>query len=392
MIRKTTIVNCIFTVFLLYIISPWFFEKKLLFNELLCGIALFLLAYKKFRIGRDIIPLCMMLLMFWCGVHAVVSLARMDSIYYYFRNLVIAYSMLGFFLGYYLLPYLSQYINRVRTFLRQYIGIFLFIPLPRFLFERFGMATLFPALFKKANGRYVHALILLINIVYGITYDSLTSLILAVFYLLLFISPGYKFFKQVMLCGLTAFTILFIYLVPYLSLISKDFSFLSYNGILNVMRSNPILSIDGNSTWRLVLWKEVIVDNFPANIFGIGFGTPMLKYYPVEDYTKLASLPYVLGSHNSFVYLFGRLGIVFVLLIAPIYICIFREYFYFKRYYYSSNQVFIFWSFFAISMIALFNPTLESPIYAVGYWFLLGFLARAIYERKLSYRKAPLQN
>ena len=42
--------------------------------------------------------------------------------------------------------------------------------------------------------------------------------------------------------------------------------------------------------------------------------------------------------------------------------------------------------FFAITIISFFNPTLESPIFAGGYWLVLGFVARSIYNRK-----APLK-
>ena len=67
---------------------------------------------------------------------------------------------------------------------------------------------------------------------------------------------------------------------------------------------------------------------------------------------------------------------------AVINIHIFREYFYHKVYYYANNQILIFWSFFAATIIASFNPALESPIYAGAYWLLLGFIARAIYNRQ----------
>jgi hypothetical protein len=111
----------------------------------------------------------------------------------------------------------------------------------------------------------------------------------------------------------------------------------------------------------------------------------------VEDFTKIPTLPYVLGAHNSFVYLFGRLGILYVLIIANVYRCIFKEYFYYKRYYYSNNQIMLFWSFLAITGIALFNPTLESPIYASAYWLILGFTARAIHQRKFNSPKPPAE-
>src|SRR6202035_2377594 len=118
-------------------------------------------------------------------------------------------------------------------------------------------------------------------------------------------SPGYRFFMQVVSICFLVFALVFIYLQPNLSLIANRYSPYDQVGIFDVIHSHPLLSLDGNSTWRLVLWNQIIVDNFPGNLFGLGFGTPVLKYYPVEDYSKLQTLPYVLGSHNSFVYLFG---------------------------------------------------------------------------------------
>lgn len=383
MMRKSTIAYIIFTIAVLYIISPWTFEKRLLFNELLAATGFLLLMAKRFRIGNDPVSIAVALLIGWGCIHAVISLARMDSLYFYLRNTVILYSMMAFFIGFYLLKYLGGFIKKIRAVLRAFIGLFLFIPLPRTLFERFGVAMLFPALFKNAAAKWVGLLLIVMNIIYGITYSSFTSVLAAMFFILLFISPGYKFFVQVMFCVFVGFTALFIYLHPNLSLISYKFAFYTYNPIYNVMNSHPLLSIDGNSTWRLVLWNQLLVDDFPGNLFGLGFGTPVLKYYPVEDYSKLDTLPYVLGGHNSYVYLFARLGIIYLLITIYIYGVVFKEYFYHRKYYLANNQALIFWSFFTMSLIALFNPALESPIYASAYWMLLGFTARAIYNRKM---------
>ena len=185
-----------------------------------------------------------------------------------------------------------------------------------------------------------------------------------------------------MFCAFIVFVATFIYLHPNLNLIAENFAFHTDNPIYHVMRSNPLLNIDGNSTWRLVLWNQLLVDDFPANLFGLGFGTPALRYYPVEDYAKLHTLPYVLGGHNSYIYLFARLGLVYLFITLYIYGIVFKEYFYHKKYYFANNRVLIFWSFFTMSIIALFNPALESPIYASAYWLLLGFTARSIYDRK----------
>ncbi|MFL5741987.1 MAG: hypothetical protein ACJ75B_17315 [Flavisolibacter sp.] len=389
MIRKRHIAYMIFVVLVCYIISPWFFEKKLLFNELLSATGLFLFCYKRFKMGSDLISICILLLLAWGTVHLIVSLVRADSMYYYLRNTVIIYSVFTFFIGYYGYPYLSGFVRKFRTLLQVYIISFLFLPVSRFLFERFGMSTLFPSLFKKISNRWMLPALIFLNIIYAFTYASLTSSILACFYFFLLLVPGYRFFKQTCFLGFLVFACVFIYLIPNLSLIAVHYSYKNNSAIWQVIRSNPLLSIDGNSTWRLVLWKQVIIDKFPSNIFGMGFGTPLLRYFPIEDFTKVPSLPYIIGAHNSFVYLFGRLGIVYVILMIAIYRKVFKEYFYFKHYYYSSRGIFIFWSFFAITFIALFNPTLESPIFSGAYWFFLGLLARVIIKREQTIQSNP---
>jgi len=273
MIRKATIAYLIFFIAICYIITPWFFEKKLFFNELLSLSGFFILAYKRFRIGYDRISICITLLITWCCFHLAVSVFRQDSFYYYFRNSVIAYSIFSFYIGFYCLKYLEKFVAGIRNFLRYYVGIFLFIPLPLVFYERYGVSTLFPALFKNARYRLLPFMLIFMNLVYSYTYDSSTALMIACFLFLVFISTGYNFFKQSATIILLTVAILFIYLQPNLELIKNNFSPFNRIAIKEVMRSNPLLSIDGNSTWRLVLWNQIIVDNFPSNLFGLGFGT-----------------------------------------------------------------------------------------------------------------------
>lgn len=385
--RKKNISFLLFSIALLYILSPWFFEKKLLFNELLAFCGLCLLFYRRFRVSYDSITLSIVFLLLWSLVHMIFSFFRMDSIYFYLRNLVISYSMLTYFIGFYCLPYLPDFIKRIRRTLRWYISLFLIFPLPGLLFERFGTSMVFPSLFKKPLLPWVPWILIAINLLYGISYKSLTAWILAAFYFLLFISTGYRFFKQV-ICLLTIiFAITFILLLPNLGLIANRFSIYNELGVYDVINSSPLLSLDPNSTWRLILWKQVLVDHFPANLLGIGFGTPMFTFFPIEDPTKVGSLPYVLGAHNSYIYLFGRLGLPYLLLMISVYLQIFKEYFYYKADYYQNKNILIFWSFFAVSIISLFNPALESPIYAGAYWLLLGFTARAIVNRRYALKE-----
>jgi hypothetical protein len=388
MVQKYKIANFIFFLALLYIASPWVFEKKFYFNELLSATGILIFIYKRMPIVNTRIYLCVFFLIVWGMFHGIISLFRMDSLYYYLRNSVIVYSMFCFFLGFFSFKYLGDFVTRIRQFLRLYIGIFLFMPISQFLFERYGMATLFPTLIRKGKNKLILPFLIVINLVYSITYKSSTSFVLAFFLSLILISPGYKFFRQVIVLSSVMFFIFFVVMIPNLNLIKYNFSFYNEEAIRAVMASNEVLGLDPNNTWRLVLWNQFLIDLFPSNIFGIGFGTPAVYYYPVADFTKLDTLPYVLGAHNSFIYLFSRLGIIYLLLTLAVYTVVFKEYFYHKTYYKDTNEVLLFYSFFALTIISAFNPTLETPIFAAGYWMVLGFTARSIYNRQLLV-KAP---
>ncbi|MBX9782801.1 MAG: hypothetical protein K2X48_05820 [Chitinophagaceae bacterium] len=339
-----------------------------------------ILLYKRFRIGNDIVSFCIVALLLLGGLHAVVSFWRMDKLYYYLRNLVIVYSMFSFFAGYYLLKYLPAFIKKIKKILQVYIIFFLFAPVSQFFFERFGVATLFPAVLKK-NMHGSFPVLISLNIIYAITYSSSTAMLIACFYILVLLSPGYKFFVQLIAIGFVLFAGLFIYLMPNLNLINEGYTIYNQNPIYRVIESHPLLSIDGNSTWRLVLWNQVLAGHFPGNIAGIGFGTPLFDYFPVYEIEKFNTLPYVVGAHNSYIYLFGRMGIVYLFITIVMYNFIIREYFYYKSFYYHNGTILVFWSFFAISLIAFFNPVLESPIFSGSYWLVLGFLAKAIHNR-----------
>jgi hypothetical protein len=382
MAKKRDIVYFIFSIILFYIISPRVLEKMLLLNEWLVIAGIAVLAWNRFVIKRTAIVIYVALLILWCAFHAVISLFRMGDFYYYLRNLVIFYSIFTFFIGFYLYSYLNSFIAQVKKILKVYIPVLLIFP-NELLFDRFSMSTLFPVLLHGINRRWIHWTLVPFNLIYAVTYKSSTAFMIAVFLMLVFISPGYKFFKRIFLLAVALFTMFFIYMHSYISIIytfNKQDNYI----IDRVEQVHPLLAMDPNNTWRLILWDQILIDNFPDNLFGLGFGTPVLKYFPIEDYNKLASLPYVVGGHNSYIYLFGRLGIVFVILILLIYNEVFRDFFTYRKTYQLSGDYLIFCSFFAITIIALFNPVLETPIFAGTYWLSLGFVARAIHGRQAS--------
>jgi hypothetical protein len=371
----------ILTIALLYILAPYHFEKRLYFNEVLAFSGLILLAFKKFKIHRSTISVLVLVLICISTVHALISLFRADAVYYYLRNSVILYSMFTFFLGYYLYDYMVKFIRTNGLLVKAYVLVFLFFPVTNLMYDRFGVSVLFPAAVKGVSVKLILPLLVLLTMIYSINYESSSMVFLTLFYLVIYLCPGYTIFKTGVLIAFLGVAGLFVYLVPNLSIDPNLFSPHNTKAIWEVIHSHPILEIDPNTTWRLVIWKQLIVDLFPGNILGIGFGTPALKYFPIEDYSKLDTLPYVLGAHNSFVYLFSRLGIGFVVIILLLYRHIFMEYFYYKSYYKSNSTILIFFSFFAITIVALFNPVLETPIYASSYWLLLGFLTKVIDNR-----------
>jgi hypothetical protein len=367
--------------FLAYIASPWYFERELYFNELFSLIGLVIFFFKKFKLKKSPLNRLFLFLLVIATFHAITSVFRADQTYYYFRNLVIFYSMFAFFIGYYWFDYLVQYIAKFGRFLKTYLLVFLFYPFPE-IFERFGMSTLLPITVNGISRRMFLPVLMLLCIIYSFNYESLTVLILAFFFLFIYLVPGYSTFIFLISVGLIGFAALFIYLTPYLTINPRLYSHFDVKGIHRVMYSHPILSVDPNNTWRLVLWKQLLVDQFPSNILGIGFGTPALRYYPIGDYSKLKDLPYVLGAHNSFIYLAARLGLFTLLIFGLIYARIFKEYYHYRHYYYSNLHVLFFFSFFAMTMITLFNPVLESPIYACAYWIFLGILFKVIDIRR----------
>jgi hypothetical protein len=376
-LRKRYIAYIIFTMIFAYLANPWYLERAWYFNEIFSLVGLLIFFFKKFRIKKSPLNLLFLSFLFIAAAHAITSVFRADEAYYYFRNMVIFYSMFAFFIGYYWFEYLVRYIMKFRWFFTTYMLVLLVYPVT-LIFERFSTSTLLPITLTNISKKWYLPAMIGLCFLYSFSYESLTVFILALFFLFIFFIRSYSTFIVLVSLGLGAFAILFAYLVPNLTMNPSLYSFYDVKGIYGVMATHPILGIDPNNTWRLVLWKQLLVDQFPGNIAGIGFGTPALKYYPIVDYSKLKDLPYVIGAHNSFVYLAARLGLLSLLIFGSIYVRVFKEYYHYKHYYYSSSHILFFFSFFAVTIITLFNPVLESPIYATGYWIIFGLISKVI--------------
>lgn len=380
--RNKYIYFLLFTAALLYMTIPYFFEKYLFFNELLSFSGFCILVANRFRIGNDNISKIVLALILLGSFHAVISIFRMDTIYYYLRNSVILYSMFTFFIGYFGYKYFVPSIKKIRTTLRFYYTIFLLKPAENVFFDRFSISTSLPLLFKRYRGFYTVLLVSIFTVIHALDYKSATSFVAALFLLFLYLSPSYNFFRQVVISGFIIFTLFFIYFFPNFALIhTSDQPIHDWMAINQITSSHYLLGVDENSTWRLVLWYQYLADRFPGNLFGYGFGTPVVFHFPILDIDKLATLPYVIGAHNTFVTLFCRLGIFFLINIILLYTTVFKEYFYYRRYYEKTYDIFIFYSFFAFFILCFFNPALETPLHSGGYWLILGLLTGSIKKR-----------
>ncbi|MCS7004617.1 MAG: O-antigen ligase family protein [Cytophagales bacterium] len=289
--------------------------------------------------------------------------------------------MFTFFLGYSFHHKTTTILLSIRKFLFLLIVPFIFFPV-KFL-DRFSVALLFPLILISKNKKQNYLLLAIASLIYSFTYSSATLVIISLFFLSIIIFKDYKAFISFLILLTCVFVVTFIHLIPYLDISQYNYTYQnSEKSIHALMEGHFLLKIDGNTTWRLVLWKQIIVDLFPRNLLGLGFGTPLLKYFPIENYEKIPLLPYVLGAHNSFIYLFGRLGIPAIVLVFIIMKNILKDFFLYRKEYIQHSTEWIFLSFFIISIISLFNPTLESPIYASMFWFFLGLTVRTILSRK----------
>ncbi len=339
----------------------------------------------KFYYPQSTIYRCVLLFILVCSLYAAVSLVFKTSWYYYFRNLSIIYSVFAFFLGYHLYEQQFEFFNRARKKIYGYALVSFAIGAPG-LIDRNAYSYWF-ALLQK-NWKLLSVLLfILLFILYVLSYTSLTVIMILLFILgiRLFIQT-YLQFKVVLLFSILAFLTLAILAMPYLKLYSYDNHKL-FGNVEYVYSHHPWFWIDPNSSWRLIFWYRTVVENFPQNMVGIGIGTPLIPYLENVNTTGLPFndeyIAHVIGTHNTFVTMLARFGILSVLLLLVIYRTIFREFFLFKQYYaHHKNDMGLFLSFLTLTVVGLFNLVIESPTLAALYWISLGFVARAIQHRQ----------
>ena len=390
-VNTRQITYLVFIMLLMYVGSYEIFERLFFFNELLSMLGVFIfiryaikpggiLVMPKSTLYRLIFGLLML-----GFLHLLSSLFRMTTFYFYFRNSVIVYSMFTFFLGFYLFEFHQSVFNRLKKYLLGFYALALAFPQPYLLLQRYTGGVMLPFLFKKINFKTVF-LILLFNVIYAQVYGGITAIAAALLLVGIIAIKKFSHFKMLALLGIIIAISGFLYFAPALSKYKTPPYFL-YGNMYHVISENVLLAVDPNTTWRMVLWYNVLVDRFPENLIGVGMGTPLIHYeegaITTADGETDAYIAHVNGAHNTFFTLFTRLGFLFPVLLFFIYYIIFKEFYKYRSYYRESGyslQAFI--AFFGVSIVGLFNLVLESPLGAVLYWILLGMVAKTIFNRK----------
>jgi hypothetical protein len=386
-VKKATLILIVFT---LYGVNHYMFERHLFFNELLSMIGLFVfvrhyvkpglrLSFPQEAIYRSVLALLALFI-----VYAVVSLSLKTNWYYYFRNLSIVYTVFTFFIGYHLYPQQFIFFSRARKWLYGF-ALFSFATATPNLIDR--NAYMYWLTLIQKDWRIKGLMILtILSILYILAYTSLTVAVILILVIGVLVIPRYWMFIGLALVGLGVMVFLFSEAAPILKLYRHP-GYSLFGNVHFVYAHHPWFQLDHNSSWRMIFWYRTVVELFPQNLAGIGIGTPLLPYLPEVTTTDQVHtdeyMAHVTGTHNTFITVFVRFGILSVLLFAFIYHTVFKEFYQHRTYYTKTrNDLGLFMAFITISIIGLFNLVIETPTLSSVFWVSLGFVSRAIYMRK----------
>jgi hypothetical protein len=390
-VRKRLIIYFVFTLFILFGLSAPIFERIFYFNEILSLAGGTIFIFKTFKANNKLFfpnsltYKAVLFLLIWCIIQLFISITQFTSIYYYLRSSVIFYSIFSFFIGFYYYENFKLFLKKTRVFLKLYIISFLALPGSIFL-ERFTTALFMPLLVKSPNRIFSRVLVFILLFALAISYSSMTVVQVAILLFTILILKNFTQFKLVFVAGVLVFSFFFYNFSSNLSLYNTGRYQLygQKGGIDNVVKTHKIFQLDYNSTWRAVFWYRVVVENYPKNLIGIGFGTPLI-YYKIGAHSSDSKHSdeydaHVTGCHNTYLTLFVRLGIPFIVFLLIIYYYVMNFYYSNRKLIIEKNDEGIFWAFFIVTIIGLFNLFLETGTAASIYWILLGFVSKIIYN------------
>lgn len=380
-------------IFFAYGLNGEFIERHLFFNEILsfAGCIFFLTFTFQFEkkylvyIPSSKIYRLVLFYLALCVFHMAFSLIYKTNLYFYLRNTVIFYSAFVFFLMFHLEPYVSKFTRTIKLPLFSFVAIGLLIPKYNLL-DRFNAAVIFPFFFNAFKWYHI-TLLLALNLILAIQYSSMTVTVVSVLLLGIIMIPKFKWFKALTIVGLVTLVLFFVGFNSNIKQYDQG-HYRLFGDTYGVINSHEIFSKDLNSTWRVVFWHRAAIERFPENLVGIGFGTPLLKYdkgsNTVEtDHDDFHDI-HVSGTHNTYITLTLRLGLLYLVLMTLIFGEVFKHFYARKKEILKSNIGTYFMAFFTISLIGLFNLVKESPLSAALFWGLLGLVAASMYKQESS--------
>ena len=371
-----------------YVFHNSLVERRLFVNEIfsLTGL-LFFITLKRSKwnliVNKNIIEVLVIFFLLNCIIYLFLSIPFATNIYYYLRNSVIFYSVFSFFLGYYIFDGFVEIHKYFRRVIKYSVFSFIFFEIHRLL-GYFGGSIALAFSFKKIT-LLSGALLILFNIIYTRNFEQSTALAIGFFLFYALIFRSFRFFKFLVISGIVILLSLILYLSPAL----KQYKYPPYRLYGNttaVIQAEPLFLIDPNSAFRFILYYRLLIEDFPGNIIGKGFGTPLFKYEPgmntADSRGDDEHDAHVTGAHSTFITIFSRLGIMSLIIFILLYYNFFKEYFKYFKYYNNKGYLLFFIAFISISIIGIFNLVLETPIFASMYWLILGFVSKSIDERK----------
>lgn len=320
-------------------------------------------------------------------IYLIFSISRIDDcdlvkIYYVLRQfMIIGYAIIMYFI--------TTYIFSLNNGRKLALVLIISIAIIAFLWQIYHVTILRLINLENPFGRFPVSPIIMLGV---IIFGSYSLLFLKKF--------RYLFFLVSMIISLTtgqdsSYLAMLVVLVSFLLIknkVKKKYV-LTSTAILIILLcvSIPTLS-DVNVIWRLVYWKDTLVNliNNKTIFFGNGFGIPYL-----EENTRLAVNEVMLSRgygvtvegleifeiapHNSFLTLIYHLGIFGLF---PIIILIFKLINADKRYYRTKYIIFLLIALTGLSFWSFFNLILELPHSSSGYWFLYFTLILSLKKSK----------
>lgn len=308
----------------------------------------------------------LVLFIYYSALIAALSLLHSTApAYEFIRTTTIIYSPLIFFIGYHV---------ALKT---QKLGkYFLILSIPTSIFgtERISLASSILGINHKK--KTVPAVIIISSLLLHSFYMGVSTPVLAAALILALIAThhalnntkvlGKKTVLALSSLGLFFPVFIYIYLKPYF----EPFVSQGYTAFGN--------EVDNNAYWRLMYWYHLVSQTLTSNpITGIGFGTKLfssndqnLWWLVVTQHSiNNQSIEYVLGPHNSLIYIFSRTGAIGLFMFLG-----FLFSFFYKIFSQKNLNIVILSSFCILNTNMFFNVILESPIWSINYWFTTGYI------------------